>query len=223
MPQSTEFVGRPLEPPPADSGPLGGRPPESPPPSGSEPHVPGEGADPGHETPPSGGDHEPGLSAEDRDKILAMEKGARPDPSEYLTAVFIEQHLERFDEGGTRFMVGRNYDMYGISQRDGTSFIMPKKDIDELLNSTKADLRAMEKALGLPEGYFDDYDVIRVDIEDPKNFDVRIPSGNEAGANEYWIPGGFLPQGMPEAVIDGAAVPPEYLIVTDFPDPKEDK
>eukprot|EP01084_Bolivina_argentea_P004350 8279_1 len=31
---------------------------------------------------------------------------------------------------------------------------------------------------------------------------MRMPSGNEIGANKEWIPGGYLPTGKPEAVID---------------------
>lgn len=29
-----------------------------------------------------------------------------------------------------------------------------------------------------------------------------MPRGNEAGANEAWIPGGYLPEGIPEAVLN---------------------
>ena len=34
-----------------------------------------------------------------------------------------------------------------------------------------------------------------------------MQSGNEAGANEYWIPGGKLPDGASEAVIDVGDIP----------------
>lgn len=41
------------------------------------------------------------------------------------------------------------------------------------------------------------------DPGDPSELtNLRMPSGNEAGANEHWIPGGYLPTGIPEAVID---------------------
>lgn len=29
-----------------------------------------------------------------------------------------------------------------------------------------------------------------------------MPSGNERGANNYWLPGGYSSGGIPEAVID---------------------
>jgi len=46
---------------------------------------------------------------------------------------------------------------------------------------------------------------------------LRMPSGNEAGANDQWLPGGLLPDGMPEAVIDGGEIPPDGYRVTDLP------
>jgi len=58
---------------------------------------------------------------------------------------------------------------------------------------------------------------------DPINFNLRIPSGNEAGANEMWVPGGYLPEGMPEAVIDGRDVPSTDYIVTDLSDKTKGK
>jgi filamentous hemagglutinin len=59
----------------------------------------------------------------------------------------------------------------------------------------------MEQALGLPEGFFDN-GAVRVDIPLSGSEGLRIPSGNEAGASDQWIPGGNLPTGISEAVID---------------------
>lgn len=84
------------------------------------------------------------------------------------------------------------------------------------MNATGGDLRALEQALGLPDGYFDAEGVVRVDVHDPDNYGLRVPSGNEAGTNDQWIPGGFLPTGMPEAIIDGAKIPPGDLSITDL-------
>ena len=80
----------------------------------------------------------------------------------------------------------------------------------------KGDFAAVEDALGLPPGYFEDYNVVRVDIPGAQDYNLRMPSSNEAGANDYWLPGGLLPEGMPEAVIDGSKIPPENLTVTDL-------
>jgi hypothetical protein len=148
-----------------------------------------------------------GLSKAKAEEILALPKGSRPNPTEYLSPTYISDHLAQFDDGASRFMTKSNLDKYGIGQRDGTSFVMPKHEADQLLASTKGDPRALEQALGLPEHFLDDNALVRVDIPKPKELDLRMPSGNEAGANDQWIPGGKLPTGNSEAVIDVKGVP----------------
>ena len=99
--------------------------------------------------------------------------------------------------GAVRFMTEANLDKYGIAQRDGTSFILPKREVDDLMASTNGDLRALEEALGLPDGFLDS-GVVRIDIPASEFDHLRMPSGNEAGANPQWIPGGHLPTGVSE-------------------------
>lgn len=111
-----------------------------------------------------------------------------------------------------------NLDRYGISQVDGTSFVMTKHDADALLESANGDPRNMERALGLPEGFLDDNKIVRIDVPEPEDYNLRIPSGNEAGANRDWIPGGLLPDGLPEAVVDGRNIPPGGYSVSDIED-----
>ncbi len=213
-----------------DAGPSGGHP-HGLPPHGGGPHGPGDASHGArHAEPPrdgtahgtaDGGDAHGddvsghGLSAEKRDEIIAMPKGSRPDPSEYLSPEYIQGHLDRFTDGATRFMPESNLDKYGIAQRDGTSFVMPKSEADAMIAGTGGDLRLMEEELGLPEGFLDSNQIVRIDIEDPRQFNLRIPSGNEAGANEQWIPGGRLPTGASEAVVDGGKIPQGDYTVTD--------
>ena len=48
----------------------------------------------------------------------------------------------------------------------------------------------------------------RVDFPRPRELNVRVPRGTEAGANSQWMPGGYLPRGQLEAVFGlGAAKP----------------
>ncbi len=148
------------------------------------------------------------------DEIVATEKGSRPDPSEYLPPAYIDKHLEQFDNGAARFMPEGNLNRYGIGQTDGTSFVMPKSEADALIAQAQGNPRAMEQALGLPDGYLDERVFVRVDIDNPRDHGLRMPSGNEAGANEYWVPGGRLPDGSSEAIVDGAKVPETDLDVT---------
>lgn len=154
------------------------------------------------------------LSQSRIDEILAIPKGQRPDPASYLPPSYIDQHLAQFDAGATRFMTRANLDKYGIGQRDGTSFVMPKHEADALLARTQGDPRALEEALGLPEGFLEGNELVRVDIPDPRELNLRIPSGNEAGANDQWIPGGKLPTGNSEAVIDAKGIPDDRYSVS---------
>lgn len=51
----------------------------------------------------------------------------------------------------------------------------------------------------LPEGTLGD-NLVRLDIAEPQG--LRLPNGNELGANEQWIPGQSTEGGTPEATID---------------------
>ena len=44
--------------------------------------------------------------------------------------------------------------------------------------------------------------MVQINIATPRDFNVRMPSGNEMGANNLWLPGGRLPTGQLEAVVD---------------------
>lgn len=143
-----------------------------------------------------------GLNKELSDRIRAMENGERPDPKTYMSEVQIKLHEMEFDEGASRLMLKEKFETYGPAQRDGTSFVMPKKEVDKLLQEAKGDKRALERALGLPDGSLDADKLVRIDIPNPKAAGLRIPSGNEAGANSQWLPGGKLPEGITEAVVD---------------------
>jgi hypothetical protein len=219
--------GRPAEPPPpsayggSSGGGIGGDGHRSGSPGGDD-HTStnrsGEGSQ--HSEDGSPGDHgdtqSTGLTDEKRDEILAMEKGTRPDPSNYLPREYIEHHLGKFHEGATRFMPETSFDKYGIAQRDGTSFVMPKSEADALIDATRGNPRALAKALGLPEDFLDSRKLVRIDIDHPEEFHLRMPSGNEAGANEQWIPGGRLPDGASEAIVDGGKIPRSDYSVTEL-------
>ncbi|AMP13637.1 hemagluttinin repeat family protein [Collimonas pratensis] len=149
--------------------------------------------------------------------ILSIEKGMRPDPSTYLSPSYISEHLAEFDSGASRFMTEGNLNKYGIGQRDGTSFVMPHQEANSLWNSTGGNARTLEEALGLPENFLDTNKLMRVDIPKPGELNLRIPSGNEAGANDLWIPGGKLPNGNSEAIIDVGGLPTDRYHVTPVP------
>lgn len=146
-------------------------------------------------------------------EILSTPPGQRPDPAAYMTPEYISQHLALFDEGATKFMKETNFNKYGIGQIDGTSFVLSKTEADMLMKYANGDAAKLEQSLGLPSGFFSTGNVVRVDIPKPGDFNLRIPSGNEAGVNEFWVPGGILPNNNAEAVIDaGSILPNDYTV-----------
>ncbi|MEF9917525.1 MAG: hypothetical protein RR681_07840 [Lachnospiraceae bacterium] len=50
---------------------------------------------------------------------------------------------------------------------------------------------------------------VRVDVKNPSN--LRVPSGNELGANSQWLPGGNTGGGIPEATITSPK-PGDYIV-----------
>jgi hypothetical protein len=139
-----------------------------------------------------------------KESILAIPKGSRPLPSTYLKPEYITSHLAKFDDGASYLVPKSALDNYGralIGRPDG-QFVMSKLDMDNLLAKANGNLTVIETELGIPAGLWKDKDLVRIDIPNPKQLNARIPSGNEGGANELWLPGGKSPKGYSEAVIN---------------------
>ena len=78
---------------------------------------------------------------------------------------------------------------------------MPKNYCDDVIERANGNISIIEKELGFPEGYFSDGGgLIRIDAPNTPELNIRIPSGNETGANIHWIPGGKTSGGVPEAI-----------------------
>lgn len=142
------------------------------------------------------------------DRVVGSGKLNRPYPGEYLDADYIKQHLERFDGGATRFYRSDSLEKYGPGNQ-GTTFVFPTSQIDDIIRQADGDPKKLGEALGLGENFFVDkngnaVDIVRADFsyEDIANGNLRMPRGDEAGANAQWIPGGYLPEGIPEAVFN---------------------
>ncbi len=138
------------------------------------------------------------------EKVLEIPKGKRPNPSEYLDESYINEHLKKFNEGGGYLTSKDVLDRFGrdtLGRPDG-QFIMPKAELDALIKRANGDISIIEKELGIPSGAWQGKEIVRIDIPDAKDNGLRIPSGNEAGTNELWLPGGKLPTGKSEAVIN---------------------
>lgn len=139
-----------------------------------------------------------------KNEIVSIPKGNRPNPSNYLKWRYRHRHQRNFRRGAS-FLTQKNIlDKYGraiLGRQDGL-FVMSKKEMDDLLQKANGRLSYVETELGIPAGMWQNSEIIRIDIRRPKKLKLRLPSGNETGANELWIPGGKLPNGYLESVIN---------------------
>lgn len=136
-------------------------------------------------------------------EVVDAGNGNRPDPSEYLSDDYISNHKELFDDGATRFYTQKNLDAYGPGN-NGETFVFPTSEYDRIRSEAKSP-QELGEMLGLGEDFFVDgngnpVDVVKADfsLDELTNGDYRVPTGNERGANDQWIPGGYLPDGTPE-------------------------
>ncbi|UWF77728.1 MULTISPECIES: hypothetical protein [Microbacterium] len=134
-------------------------------------------------------------------EVVAWGKGNRPDPHEYLDADYIAKHLDQFADGATRIYKKDSLDNYGPGN-DNTTYVFPTDQLNTLMQQVNSPAELAE-ALGLPDGFFEGAEVELRDFAPHELDGLRMPSGNEGGTDtEKWIPGGYLPTGIPEAVID---------------------
>lgn len=158
------------------------------------------------------------LTAEQVQQILATPKGERPDPATYLDKKYICRHLKEFRSGVSFVMGLDNYVMYVLTRKfigreDNSCFVMPKTVCDDIAKAAKGDISVYEQALGFEPGYFKGHGgLVRIDVLDVADLHIRIPSGNEAGANAWWLPGGYTSGGVPEAITD--LIPKSRILVT---------
>ncbi len=131
----------------------------------------------------------------------------RPDVEEYLTPKYIEAHRQLFKNGVSRFQKfqpSENWNEGIVGSGDGTSFWLSKEHADIIEKVANGDNRLYEIILGLDEGYLGDGPLYRLDVtpEVVAEKGLSIPSGNEAGANDWWRPTGrTFPGDIPEGVM----------------------
>lgn len=140
--------------------------------------------------------------------IIKTKKGDRPDPKTYLDQNYIDKHLSQFEEGSF-IMTLETYELYLMGDSsfgfdDNTQYIIPKEVMDSVVWNANGDLSIYEAALGYKEGHLKSKSgiLVRIDVKNLKDLNLRMASGNELGANELYTPGGCTSGGVPEAVID---------------------
>jgi hypothetical protein len=139
------------------------------------------------------------------DEICKVPKYSRPEPSTYLNNEYIINHTAKFNNGVTKISYKAPS---GYAGPPGGTFVMPSSIADDLISKSDGSIAKLEKLLGLEPGSLGS-NPVRIDIANPSG--LRMPSGNEKGANLNWIPGGYTLGGIPEMIIDSPA-PGQYII-----------
>lgn len=160
----------------------------------------------------------------------AANKGMRSDPSTYLDPQYIQEHLALFDEGAISFITPWAFENFTVDgnksafhgRQDGL-FVLPAKWAREVIEQCKADsslvmlsdeaknnrlVRLLEEKMGIPGGSWSGQNMklLAVFIDNPRELNLRLVTGREAGANLEWRPGGYTLGGVPEAMIDKAGL-----------------
>ncbi len=152
---------------------------------------------------------------------MMIDKGARPAPSTYLSFSYVDNHLAKFtNEGvGSRILLKKTHDKYGVGKPDvgKTEFISLKSDMDRLIAKSKGDIKEIAKSLGIDESQLAGGSLVRIDFKFSSKHKPYIPTGNEFGANDKWIPGGRLPDGDLEVIVETEKMVKDIdYIVTDL-------
>jgi hypothetical protein len=148
-----------------------------------------------------------GVSRETIARVLATEKGSRPSVDTYMSAGQIARALAKFDEGAVRFTSRANFEKYGTLGLAG-GFVMPAGEFKALVKEAGGDLSVVERRLALDPGQLTSGGTLIAFVERSDLSNLRLPTGNEAGANQHWLPGGSTAGGVSEAVMDFARETP---------------
>lgn len=89
---------------------------------------------------------------------------------------------------------------------------MPKSLADSLVSKAGGNVAELERLLSLEPGTLG-ANPVRIDVPSPNG--LRMPNGNELGANKQWIPGGHTGGGIPEATINPVQ-PGTYIVKPAF-------
>lgn len=138
-------------------------------------------------------------------RVKAMSKEDRPDPSKYLPQSYINAHLQKFESGASYIVPTDILDTYGrdtLGWPDNSQFVMPKDEMNQLISTADGDTAFLEKELGIPKGAWQGRELTQIIVDDPVALNLRMATGKEMGANDDWLPGGHLPTGKSEAVIN---------------------
>jgi hypothetical protein len=93
-----------------------------------------------------------------------------------------------------------------VGYPDGTLFLMLEEEAFAILNREGHDRVRVCVALGLPARAWDGHEVFLVKAPAANPDKLRMPSGNEMGVDDQWLPGGVHKKGFRQAVGDPVAL-----------------
>jgi hypothetical protein len=143
-------------------------------------------------------------------------------PETYLSQEYLDMHKESFSNFASYLITTENYIKYIVDEEQrtpnlgfkGALYISTVGEIDRILAEAGNDIGQIERNLGITSGAWQGKGGLwRVDLIKPEEHLLRMPTGAEASANEYWTPGGFTSGGTLEAVV--AEVPKEKGVTYD--------
>lgn len=83
-----------------------------------------------------------------------------------------------------------------------------------MIAETQGDPARLGEKLGIPADQLADDSIVIIEFHPHSSYEAHMPSGNEWGANDQWLPGGRLPEGDLEAVVytDGMINGRDYTV-----------
>lgn len=149
----------------------------------------------------SAASHRLGVSEDALRAVLAKPKGARPPVETYMSAAQRATHLAAFDGGVVRITSRSAVAKYGSLGPQG-GFVTSAQEFSAILKEAGGNLKIVEQRLGLDPGTLKDGDTLIAYVKREDATGLRIPTGNEGGANDRWVPGGYTSGNVIEAVVD---------------------
>lgn len=128
--------------------------------------------------------YKPGMTEAD---IMAIPKGSRPPPSDYLEGPYVDKHLKTFeDEGGSFLFTSDDIANPKYGSFNPNKFVISGKIRPEVQENRRRFSTGV--GLGADPGSLVGKDIYMMNLDNPK---VLMPTGNEGGVNSLWRPGGL--------------------------------
>jgi hypothetical protein len=154
--------------------------------------------------------------------IVVLGNGNRPNVDCYFPAELTNMHLTEYVSGGGSAFVPAYWSVVGNFSQVGVpgsgQWVSPYSVQTDLLNGcpTAGDPTGtcILSGIGITPSNWSMFEwnrgntgtnrVLRINIDTTniQSLNLRMPNGNEVGANNLWLPGGYTSGGLSEAIVD---------------------